>query len=152
MALMATMSSLDYTMGLSTFAGRTCPKFCVYLFYLSESKSTHIFILCTRRYRNNSSVCGARMHKEEYTWNVIQSWKGALATCDNTDEPKDTVLPHQRKQPSCPSADERIRKLCTHTPQRISLSYKEHVWVLSNEVDETGEPITQSEVSQRNTI
>ena len=49
------------------------------------------------------------------------------------------------KQPRCPSADEWIRKIVVHIHNGIFLSYwKEHVWISSNEVDETGAYYTES--------
>ena len=43
------------------------------------------------------------------------------------------------KQPRCPSADEWIRKLWNiYTMEYYSAIEKEHIWVSSNEMDETG--------------
>ena len=47
------------------------------------------------------------------------------------------------KPPRCPSADEWIRKLwCIYTVEYYS-AIKEHIWVSSNEVDETGAYYTE---------
>ena len=56
------------------------------------------------------------------------------------------------KQPRCPSADEWIRKLWNiYTVEYYSAIEKEHIWVSSNEVDETGAYYTEWSKSERKT-
>ena len=53
------------------------------------------------------------------------------------------------KQSGCPSADEWIRKL--YTMEYYSAIKKEHIWISSSEVDETGTYYTEWSKSERKT-
>ena len=56
------------------------------------------------------------------------------------------------KQPSCPLADEWIRKLWyIYTMEYYSTIKKEYVWISSNEVDETGAYYTEWSKPERKT-
>ena len=56
------------------------------------------------------------------------------------------------KQPRCPSAEEWIRKLWyIYTMGYYSAVKEEHIWVRSNEVDETGAYYTEWSKSERET-
>ena len=53
------------------------------------------------------------------------------------------------KQPRCPSADKRIRKLWYMYTMEYYSASKEHIWIGSNEVDETGANYTEWSKSER---
>ena len=59
------------------------------------------------------------------------------------------IIARTWKQPRCPSADEWIRKL--YTMEYYSAIKKEHIWISSSEVDETGAYYTEWSKSERKT-
>ena len=62
------------------------------------------------------------------------------------------IIARTWKQPRCPSADERIRKLWyIYTMEYHSAIKKEHIWISSNDVDEIGAYYTEWSKSERKT-
>ena len=62
------------------------------------------------------------------------------------------IIARTWKQSRCPSADERIRKLWyIYTMEYYSVNKKEYIWIISNEVDETGADYTEWSKPERKT-
>ena len=62
------------------------------------------------------------------------------------------IIARTWKQPRCPSADEWIRKLWyIYTMEYYSAIKKKHIWISSNEVDETEAHYTEWSKSERKT-